>query len=434
MASKTTSSLRYFTRSCFSAKVSLPFSILSKRTFAVTSSDFAPAFKVNQERLWDTIHHTAQYSSSNVGGVKRLTLTDEDKSVREWFQRTTQEYGCTVKVDGVGNMFAIRPGQSSTLAPIGIGSHLDTQPAGGCYDGILGVQAGVEILKVLNENKIETYAPLAVVNWTNEEGARFNTGMLGSGVWGGQIDLQAAYDHNDADGKLFKDELQRIGFLGDTDPSHKANPLSAHFELHIEQGPVLEDTKRAAGVVNGVQGMGWLRVTVDGSSQHCGTTPMDRRSDALLAASKMITRVNEIAHQFGGLGTVGVINSEPQSPGTVPGKVVFSVDLCHLDNSIMDDMFRTATDDFQKIAEQNKVKVDSVQIWKSAGVRFHPDCIDCVRLAAIDSVGDNYIEMPAGAGHDSVNTSHTCPTSMIFIPSKNGLSHHPDEYSSPEDW
>ncbi|RDW63296.1 hypothetical protein BP6252_10841 [Coleophoma cylindrospora] len=405
-----------------------------KRTFTQSVRVLAPVgLKVNQTRLWDAIHHTAQWSTSTAGGVKRLTLTDEDKSVREWFRKTTQDYGCTVTVDAMGNMFAVRSGKSNTVAPIGIGSHLDTQPAGGCYDGILGVQAGVEILKVLQENKIETFAPIAVINWTNEEGARFNTGMLGSGVWAGVVDLQKAYDHQDADGKFFKDELQRIGFLGDTEASHKANPLSAHFELHIEQGPVLEDTKQSVGVVNGVQGMGWLMVTVQGSSQHCGTTPMERRADALLAASKMIIRVNEIAYQFGGLATVGVINSEPQSPGTVPGKTVFSVDLCHLDNPTMDKMFQTAQDDFKQIAKKSNVEVDAVQIWRSAGVKFHPDCIDCVRSAAIASVGDKHVELPAGAGHDSVNTSYHCPTSMVFIPSKNGLSHHPDEYSSPED-
>lgn len=405
------------------------------RSFVTTSTRLTPApLKVDQNRLWDTIHHTAQWGASPEGGVKRLTLTAEDKSVREWFRDITKKYGCTVKVDAMGNMFAIRPGQNKSFAPIGIGSHLDTQPAGGRYDGILGVQAGVEILKVLHENKIDTFAPIAVVNWTNEEGARFNTGMLGSGVWGGQVELQKAYDHQDAEGKLFKDELQHIGFLGDIEASHKANPLSAHFELHIEQGPILEDTKQAIGVVNGVQGMGWLMVTVTGSSQHCGTTPMDRRSDALLAASKMITQANEIALEFGGLATVGVINSEPQSPGTVPGKTVFSVDLCHLDNPTMENMFERAKEDFKWIAKESKVEVDAVEIWKSLGVKFHPDCIECVRSAAKDIVGDNFREMPAGAGHDSVNTSYRCPTSMIFIPSKGGLSHHPDEYSSPEDW
>ncbi|CZR53713.1 uncharacterized protein PAC_03593 [Phialocephala subalpina] len=297
-------------------KVAHSFSISSfssARTFITTSTRSGPAaLRVYQNRLWDTIYHTAQWGAIPEGGVKRLTLTAEDNSVREWFRETTKKYGCTVKDDAMGNMFAVRPGQNNSLAPISI--------------------AGVEIFKVLHENKIDTFAPYAVVNWTNEEGLRFDIGMLGSGVWGGQVELQKAYDHQDADGKFFKDELQHIGFLGDVEESHKANPLSAHFELHIEQGPVLEDTKQA-----------------------------------------MITRANEIALEFGGLATVGVINSEPQSPGTVPGKTVLSIDLCHLDNPTLDKMFETAKQDFNKIAAESKVEVDVVEIWKSLGAKFHPD-------------------------------------------------------------
>ncbi|KAF2092814.1 amidase [Rhizodiscina lignyota] len=391
-------------------------------------------FVFNQSRLWDTLHHTAQWGATPDGGVRRLTLTPEDKAVREWFVQHAEEIGAAVKIDQMGNLFAIRPGRNNSMPPIGIGSHLDTQPAGGRYDGILGVQAGIEALKVLKENNYETYAPIAVINWTNEEGARFNTGMLSSGVWAGQIDQDYAYNHRDADGKLFGDELKAIGFQGSLEASHKANPLSAHFEYHIEQGPVLLDAKKPIGVVTGVQGMGWLIVTVTGRCQHCGTTPMDRRADALLAASRMISRVNEIALESGGMTTVGVINSEPQSPGTIPGKVVFSVDFCHLDNDAMDAMVARTRSEFADIAKAHNNEVGIEQIWRSAAVKFHPECIDCVTQAAIDSVGpDGYMELPAGAGHDSVNTSYICPTSMVFIPSQGGISHHPSEYSTPED-
>ncbi|RFU28752.1 hypothetical protein B7463_g7577, partial [Scytalidium lignicola] len=406
------------------------------RSFSVTRRWLSVStLTVNQQRLWDTLHHTAQWGATPEGGVRRLTLTKEDKSVRDWFVDTVQQYGATVKIDEMGNLFAIRPGQNNDIAPIGIGSHLDTQPAGGRYDGILGVQAGIEILRVLHENEYSTYAPIAVINWTNEEGARFNTGMLSSAVWAGNVSLEDAYNHTDSDGKLFKDELENIGYLGPVRATHKANPLSAHFEYHIEQGPLLEDESKSVGVVTGVQGMTWLIVIVNGRCQHCGTTPIDRRADALLAASQMISRINSIAWESEGLTTVGVINSEPQSPGTIPGKVTFSVDIEHLSNNTMDKMSRVIQESCSSIAETNSCTVDIKQIWRSAAVNFHKDCVDAVRSAAIELVGeDSYKELPAGAGHDSVNTSYICPTSMVFIPSKNGISHHPSEYSTPEHW
>jgi N-carbamoyl-L-amino-acid hydrolase len=406
------------------------------RPFSSSRSLFTPgSFTINQSRLWDTVHHTAQWGATPEGGVRRLALTAEDKAVREWFVQTVTQYGCSVKVDQMGNLFAIRPGSNKSLAPIGIGSHLDTQPAGGRYDGILGVQAGVEILKVLHENQHQTFAPIAVINWTNEEGARFNTGMLSSAVWAGQVSLEYAYNHVDPDGKTFKGELENIGFLGPVEASHEANPLSAHFEYHIEQGPILEDEKKSIGVVTGVQGMGWLMVTVNGRCQHCGTTPIDRRADALLVAAKIITRVNEIAWSEAGVTTVGVINSEPQSPGTIPGKVVFSVDIEHPSNEQLDKMTEMVRDACHALAQEHGCTVDIESIWRSAAVTFSDDCIDAVRQAAIDHVGEGgYREITAGAGHDSVNTSYICPTSMVFIPSQNGVSHHPSEYSTPEDW
>ncbi|EXJ70000.1 uncharacterized protein A1O5_07073 [Cladophialophora psammophila CBS 110553] len=374
-----------------------------------------------------------KWGATPEGGVRRLTLTKEDKAVRDWFVDTVQQYGATVKVDEMGNLFAVRPGQNSEIAPIGIGSHLDTQPAGGRYDGILGVQAGIEVLKVLHENNYTTYAPIAVIDWTNEEGARFNTGMLSSAVWAGNVSLEDAYNHTDSDGLRFKDELANIGYLGSVKATHTANPLSAHFEYHIEQGPLLEDEAKSVGVVTGVQGMTWLMVTVNGRCQHCGTTPIDRRADALLAAAQMISRINTIAWENKGLTTVGVINSEPQSPGTIPGTVTFSVDIEHHSNETLDKMAQNVREACASIAQGNSCTVDIKQIWRSAAVEFHKDCIDAVRASAIELVGeDGYRELPAGAGHDSVNTSYICPTAMVFIPSRSGISHHPSEYSTPE--
>jgi hydantoinase/carbamoylase family amidase len=259
--------------------------------------------------------------------------------------------------------------------------------------------------------------------------------MLASAVWAEKTTLEHAYSHTDPDGKTFKDELENIGFLGSVPASYKANPLSAHFEYHIEQGPVLEDEGKSVGVVNGVQGMLWLMVTVTGRSQHCGTTPIDRRADALLASCRMISGVNDIAWDNKGLTTVGVINSEPQSPGTIPGKVSFSVDIEHLSNDTMDSMAQSVRSLCDEIAQKHGCTVDIEQIWRSEAVAFHEDCIDAVRASAIELVGeDQYRELPAGAGHDSVNTSYHCPTSMVFIPSLKGISHHPSEYSTPEHW
>lgn len=430
-------------KQCLQAKYKLQVAASSGHYFKYQRHGFASnqhvqsgsGLSVNQNRLWETIHHTAQWGATPEGGVRRLALTDLDKSVREWFVAEAKKYGCAVKIDQMGNIFAIRRGRNNDIPPIGIGSHLDTQPAGGRYDGILGVQAGLEILKVLEETDTETHAPLAVINWTNEEGARFTTGMLSSAVWAGNATLQEAYDHVDSEGLTLKGELERIGFLGDVEASFDKNPLSAHFEYHIEQGPFLEDEKKSIGVVTGVQGMTWLMVDVVGRSQHCGTTPIDRRSDALLAASQMVSRVNEIAWENGGVTTVGVFRSSPQSPGTIPEEATFSVDIEHPSNETMDRMTISVRESIEAIAKKHGCKIKIEQTWRSAAVAFDEECIGAVRDAAILHAGkDGFQELPAGAGHDSVNTSYKCPTSMVFIPSKNGISHHPSEYSTPEHW
>lgn len=400
-----------------------------------------PSYPVNKDRLWNSIHDTAQWGATPDGGVRRLALNDNDKAVREWFVSTTESLGCNVKLDEMGNVFATRPGKSSSLAPIGIRSHLDTQPAGGRYDGILGVQAGIEILRVLEEHNVQTHAPITVIDWTSEEGARFNTGMVSSGVWSGRYTLDYAHailavdDEGKTGTATLRSELNRIGFLGSVPASHAANPLSAHFELHIEQGPVLEDEDKKVGVVTGVQSMGWLIVTVHGKNQHSGTCPMARRACALTSAARMISRVEEIALAAESLSTVGVINSWPQSPATVPHKVVFSVDWSHHSTEVRERMIADTRAEFDRIAHANKCTVEIEDIWNSPAVQFHTDCISGVRYAARHVAGEeNVNEMMAGAGHDSVHTADICPTSMVFVPSKGGISHHPDEYSSPEQW
>ncbi|KAJ9602290.1 hypothetical protein H2200_013145 [Cladophialophora chaetospira] len=409
------------------------------RALATAADSSVPSYRVNEKRLWESVHDTAKWGATPDGGIRRLALTDLDKAIREWFVSTVKFLGCNTKVDEMGNIFATRPGKSSSLPPIGIGSHLDTQPAGGRYDGILGVLAGVEILRVLEENGHQTLAPLAIIDWTNEEGARFNTGMVSSGVWSGRYALDFAHALPAAEDKskatTLKSELERIGFLGAMPASYKANPLSSHFELHIEQGPILEDEGKKVGIVTGVQSMGWLIVTVHGENQHSGTCPMARRACALTSAARMISRVEEIALAADGLSTVGVINSWPQSPATVPHKVVFSVDLSHHSSEVRERMIAETSEEFARIAQANKCTVEIEDIWNSPAVQFHPDCIGCVRDAAKSVAGENGVkEMVAGAGHDSVHTSDRVPTSMIFVPSKGGISHHPDEYTSSEQW
>ena len=259
--------------------------------------------------------------------------------------------------------------------------------------------------------------------------------MLCSAVWAAQASLEEAYTHKDPEGRTLKDELERIGAKGPIKASWEANPLSAHFEYHIEQGPVLEDANRSVGVVTGVQGMLWLGVTVKGRSQHCGTTPISRRRDALLASCRMVSRVNDTAWEYKGLTTVGVFKSHPQSPGTIPEDVYFNVDICHINNNTMDTMAQCVRSFCQEIGERHGCMVKIEEKWRSPAVDFHEDVMGAVRESAHELVGeDQCVELPAGAGHDSVNTSYRCPTGMIFIPSKNGISHHPSEYSTPEHW
>src|SRR5271165_4255970 len=249
--------------------------------------------RVDADRLWDTLMETARFGGTKAGGINRLTLTDEDAAVRAWFRAAAEAAGCSVTVDVLGNMFARRPGRDASLPPIAIGSHLDTQPTGGKFDGVLGVLAGLEVLRTLHEAGIETDAPIEVIDWTNEEGSRFAPAMLSSGVFAGAFDQAYAYAREDREGHRFDEELASIGYMGDAPCGD--HPLSAHFELHIEHGPILEAEDRVIGIVTGVQGMRWYEVSVIGRESHAGTTPMPMRRDALLAAARMIEVVNAVA-------------------------------------------------------------------------------------------------------------------------------------------
>lgn len=394
-----------------------------------------PKVQANAERYNQTIQETCKWGAlENTTGMNRLSLNDDDKKVREWFVNEMKGLGCKVLVDEMGNIFAIRAGENNDLPPIAVGSHLDTQPRGGRYDGIAGVQAGVEIMRTLVENDVNTYAPFAVVNWTNEEGARFPKAMVSSGVWGGAIPLEDAHNLQaigEPEGTTMKTELERIGFKGNLPASYDANPLLAHFELHIEQGPVLEAKNIDVGIVTGVQGMRWYDAEVQGFEAHTGSTPMNHRADALVATSMMIQAIEECANKHRGLGTVGVINSSPQSTNTIPGNVKFSIDCRHSSEEKLgpytEDLFST----LQGIAKSRGVEFKYTEKWRCPQLQFHKDIVSSLKESA-NAQGLSSLDMQSGAGHDSCYTSKRVPTGMIFIPCYKGISHNPIEYSSPE--
>ncbi len=375
------------------------------------------------------LHESCKWGNTPDGGMNRLSLNDDDKYVRDWFRDQTEALGCTVTVDAMGNQFARIAGRNDHLPPIAMGSHLDTQPAGGKYDGILGVISGLESLRTLRDANYENYAPIVLINWTNEEGARFPMSMCSSAVWAGIESLEKVHNLADLKGLKLKAELERIGYLGSVPCSYEASPISAHFEVHIEQGPILEAEKKMIGVVEGVQAMRWFEVSVKGREAHTGTTPMDRRSDALLGAAKMIVSINTLATKHKGLGSTGIINSLPQSTNTIPGRVTFSVDLRHMSDSSLQEMEGEVMASLHSIAESHNLIIQSRVTCDSPAVDFHRDNIDCVRASAEES-GFSWRYMRSGACHDSVLTSKRVPTSMIFCPSKDGISHNPAEFSS----
>jgi len=371
--------------------------------------------------------------------MRRLALSQADKEVRDWLARECHSLGCEVRVDQMGNMFAIRAGSAKDRKPIAMGSHLDTQPAGGRYDGILGVQSALEVLRTLSENNVETYAPIALVNWTNEEGARFPGAMMCSGVWSTKSsnDLEACWAVKDIDGIPMKKALEDIGYLGVTPCDYRQNGLECHFELHIEQGPLLEASCSKVGVVTAVQAMKWYSVRVSGIEGHSGTTPMAGRSDAMVTASRLIVTVSDIAKSTGlGVATVGVITNDTQSQSTIPSGVEFIIDIRCSTDRMVEDLCEAIFKSFDEIIvkECNNTKYHVVRTWGLPESIFHTDCVEAVRSAALVEVGSGKImEMKSGAGHDAAWASKVTKSSMIFVPSKDGISHNPAEYTSPED-
>jgi beta-ureidopropionase / N-carbamoyl-L-amino-acid hydrolase len=387
--------------------------------------------KINPQRLWDSLMQTAEFGGTAKGGIKRLTVSDDDKRVRDWFKAECEKLGCTVVVDEVGNMFATRPGRRTDILPIAMGSHLDTQPTGGKFDGVLGVLGPLEVLRTLNDMGYETNAPLMIVNWTNEEGSRFAPAMLCSGVYAGVFTPEFAYSRADRQGITLGDELERIGYKG----PHKAGAVkfSSMFELHIEQGPILEAENKIIGVVTGVQGMRWYEVTVRGQESHTGATPMGLRKNALLGAARMIEAIHQVgmAH-LPGVASVGLIENRPNSRNVVPGEVFFTVDLRHPDEKVLDQMEQAYQSALPEIAAELHLEWDEKRIWNSPAVTFAPDLIQCVRDGVAQS-GYTSRDMASGAGHDAAYINRVAPTTMIFVPCLGGISHNEAESTTLEE-
>jgi N-carbamoyl-L-amino-acid hydrolase len=386
---------------------------------------------IDGKRLWDSIMETAAFGATPKGGIKRLTLSDDDKKVRDWFKRACEDLGLKVSVDSCGNMFALRKGRNNDLLPIAMGSHLDTQPTGGKFDGVLGVLGALEAMRTLKEVGYETNAPVMIVNWTNEEGSRFAPAMLASGVYAGVFTQDYAYAREDREGRKFGDELERIGYRG-AEPVG-SRKFQAMFELHIEQGPILEAESRMIGVVTGVQGMRWYEVTVKGQEAHTGATPMPLRRNALLGAARMIEAIHQVGmRHLPGVASVGLIENRPNSRNVVPGEVFFTIDLRHPDEAVLDEMEKECRAALPEIASTEKLEIDEKRIWKSEAVKFDPRLIECVRTGAEKS-GFTTRDMASGAGHDAAYIARIAPTTMIFVPCLGGLSHNEEESTSFEE-
>ncbi len=386
--------------------------------------------KIDTERLWDDLMETAKIGGTPKGGICRLTLTDLDAQVRGWFKARCEGLGCAVTVDDMGNMFARRPGMRDDVPPIAMGSHLDTQPTGGKFDGALGVLAALEALRTLVQAGYETFAPIELVNWTNEEGARFAPAMIASGVFAGVFTRDWAAARTDRSGESFGSALEKIGYRG---PEHcGGHELSAFFEVHIEQGPYLEAEGKDIGVVTGVQAMRWYEVTVTGQDTHAGTTPMPRRHDALLAAARLVEAVNAAARKSaGGVGTVGLMEVKPGAPNVVPGEVFFMIDMRAPEPAVLDAMEKDVAAAADAACAELGVAVDMKNIWTQPPQPFDDRCIAAVREGARVS---NFTtrDMISGAGHDAAYVARVAPAAMIFVPCKDGISHNEAEYSSKE--
>lgn len=388
--------------------------------------------RINGDRLWKSIMEIAEIGPGQHGGSSRLALTEEDRQARDLFVKWCQAESCSISVDDMGNIFARRSGTDNAKPPICAGSHLDTQPHGGRFDGIYGVLAALEVVRTLNENAIKTRVPIEVVDWTNEEGSRFAPAMISSGVYAGLFDKQYAWSQEDMAGIRLHDALRDIGYLGQEPCGERS--LGALFEAHIEQGPVLEKASNQIGIVTGGQGVKWFDVTVSGRDSHSGTTPMSNRKDALLAAAEIVGMLNRIAlgNPPHALATVGCLDVSPGSRNTIPGSVSLTVDLRHPEDDELDRLEQAMRKSLDDISTRHAMDIHLEPIWHNPPVKFDPACIDAVSQAT-EQLGLRGQKMISGAGHDACQVCRVVPTAMIFVPCLDGLSHNEAEYATPED-
>jgi N-carbamoyl-L-amino-acid hydrolase len=386
--------------------------------------------QINANRLWQSLMDLAQIGATDKGGVRRLTLTDVDKRGRDQFVAWCREAGLAVEIDGIGNIFGRRAGKDPAAAPVAMGSHLDSQPSGGKFDGAYGVMAGLEVVRTLNDAGIKTRAPVEVAAWTNEEGSRFVPTLMGSGVYANVFPLESVLGNRDVDGISVGKALNDIGYAGKAQP-HK---LGAYFEAHIEQGPILEQTKTTIGVVLGALGQRWFDVNITGQDSHAGPTPMETRKDALLAAARLTIEVNRIATTFPDYarGTVGHMIVKPNSRNVVPGAVSMTVDLRNAKDSTLKAMAQDLEKSIREIEKQTRTSITLKEVVYFPPSEFAPDLVSSVREGS-RTFGYSHRDMVSGAAHDAVYMARIAPTAMVFVPCEGGISHNEIENARAED-
>ena len=387
--------------------------------------------RINEKRLWDSLMELAQIGATPKGGVKRLALSDLDRQGRDLVVGWGRAAGMSITVDQIGNVFMRRAGLDPTRKPVVSGSHIDTQPTGGKFDGNYGVLAALEVVRTLNDHGVQTQAPIEVAFWTNEEGSRFVPVMMGSGVFCGAFSLEHAYAARDTEGKTVREELERIGYLGAEVPGQ--HPIGAYFESHIEQGPVLEDADKVIGVVPAVMGLSWYDCIVTGMEAHAGPTPMALRKDALQIATRIMQEVVNIGNRYPpyGRGTVGMVQVFPNSRNVIPGEVKFSIDLRNVTAELLETMHQEILAFIRQTSEQSGLAISVERVSYYPPCPFHPECVDAVR-AATALLGYSHMDVVSGAGHDAIYAARLAPAGMIFVPCKDGISHNEIEDAKSE--
>jgi N-carbamoyl-L-amino-acid hydrolase len=388
--------------------------------------------RINGNRLRDSLQTMARVGGTPGGGVQRLTLSDEDKEARDQFVRWLKELDLEITVDSMGNIFGRRPGRNNELPPVMSGSHIDSQPKGGRFDGILGVMGPLEVLRTLHENHIETERPIVIVDWTNEEGSRFPPAMVASGVWAGELDQEWAYAKTDKNGKVFVEELERIGYKGSV--KCRRFPVHAYYEYHIEQGPILEREGLTIGAPKGILAIHWYDIRLKGTANQVGPTPMEGRNDALCAAAEMILATNSLPAKMGGgmVATVGEIHNYPNSRNIIPDGVHFTVDIRSWDDQLALSAWDELEAEFKRIAAKRGCPVELEVTWRVEHAPFNEKLVQRV-LAKAGQLGYSNHLMVSGAGHDASYMNHCAPTAMIFVPSIGGRSHVEIEETTWED-